>query len=1317
MKLLAVAVLLLAVSLPFTVQAEGAPFDTWTAVDSNGVTYTYKSDESPDGVIILVIDFPDTVDQDHPIDLVIPAELDGHPVTGLNLNLGSGLSLGVFEAQSVRTLSFAGEVPVIHGNLYTSWEWLTGGTLGIESQSFAGTFSLPDTEKVLAELPGFITDNYNHDSNGDGTDDTYYVGTNLVRVDPAYSGALTVKDGTVSILAGAMEGCASLGAVTLPDSVEFIGVRAFANSGVTSVNIPKGLMTQGADYISYLGFYGCEKLASVTFPEGTDTLANIGYMAFVGCKSLTGFDFTRVETIQSLTFVKAFAPGAEIDLSNTVIGGSAAAFSHSGVEKVIFGGSKNSTIPFEMFRKCTSLTEIVWSIQGQVAQGWSFSDCTGLTADILADSNLTFLDHRSFANTGMTEVTIPASVTLISGGALAGNEQLTTLNWKSNYTNSFPLFALLNDCPKGTYIATPWSEPQAKSNWTEYTCPTTLNLYNSGPQSNSGFFAMQPYLETVNFCFEADAVKNSMFQFCPSLKTVNFNYPEKVKNIGDGAFMGCNVLKNFPFDRLTELTGIDNNAFLLLGNGLVTADVYGTLTDVQKGYGLTEVDLSKCTKLTTMGNAAFFNQYSVTKAHIPASVTSFVNAVFSGTVSMKEVVIDGDVFAHMFATNFITGRSGYNENLETVTLNGQILPSTGRVMFCRMTALKTVNITEETDIPDMAFLGCTALENVYAPKVTSVGNLAFMNTGLKEVVISKDVAYGNYVFMNCTALEKVIVEEGVTELGDFMFEGTTALERVSLPSTLKTVNWGAFKNSKGCTINVPASVETVEDDAFVGNAFELIFRGAPVVELTYPGFDENTVNIAPIDKASTIYYVDNISKTAAEVYVASVDAADAPEIKAVSDLTEGLTISGTPERVVAGEVLDLTGVKVTYNGTELQPAQYALDYDATDETLGVRTVKVTPTDDTLAGGALFSNISAKAFDGENVSGKVGVIKAATEMTTSFEVDVVDHWPHVFTNKVSDQMVSGATCTAQAVYKVQCDFPGCTEVSDELTVASGEFAAHQMTETQAKGNSCTEPGHNAYYTCDICGDVFKDEEGTEKTSVEGETIPEKGHDFDVQPEFMWAEDYSCKAVFNCAHGCETAEEKTCTVISKSTEGADCKTRGTVTYTAVCGAYSDIKTAEGEYGDHRPSEAVRENEVPATCKAAGSYDEVVYCSVCGDVLSRVEKSIDRLTTHTDEDNDGKCDVCDMALNTGSGNEPEEEGSGSGDNESEEESSGSSNESAGGDFSSSASDGGCDDAGGNGGSPETGDGFNTTLWIALMCVSAMIAMLTEKKRRAAK
>lgn len=111
-------------------------------------------------------------------------------------------------------------------------------------------------------------------------------------------------------------------------------------------------------------------------------------------------------------------------------------------------------------------------------------------------------------------------------------------------------------------------------------------------------------------------------------------------------------------------------------------------------------------------------------------------------------------------------------------------------------------------------------------------------------------------------------------------------------------------------------------------------------------------------------------------------------------------------------------------------------------------------------------------------------------------------------------------------------------------------------------------------------------------------------------------------------------------------------------------------------HIPAKAVKENEVKASCTAAGSYDSVVYCSVCKNEISRTSKTVKKLahtvvtdpavnptcidegltggshcsvcgtvltaqkiippTGHFDENGDSVCDVCESAI-CGHGEQP--------------------------------------------------------------------------------
>ncbi len=87
-----------------------------------------------------------------------------------------------------------------------------------------------------------------------------------------------------------------------------------------------------------------------------------------------------------------------------------------------------------------------------------------------------------------------------------------------------------------------------------------------------------------------------------------------------------------------------------------------------------------------------------------------------------------------------------------------------------------------------------------------------------------------------------------------------------------------------------------------------------------------------------------------------------------------------------------------------------------------------------------------------------------------------------------------------------------------------------------------------------------------------------------------------------------------------EEANCQ-HGTLYYkSCVCGVFDDQgeSFAQGEpTATHTPADAVRENEVPATCQADGSYDEVVYCSICDEELSSTPKTIPSTGDHVENE----------------------------------------------------------------------------------------------------
>ena len=62
--------------------------------------------------------------------------------------------------------------------------------------------------------------------------------------------------------------------------------------------------------------------------------------------------------------------------------------------------------------------------------------------------------------------------------------------------------------------------------------------------------------------------------------------------------------------------------------------------------------------------------------------------------------------------------------------------------------------------------------------------------------------------------------------------------------------------------------------------------------------------------------------------------------------------------------------------------------------------------------------------------------------------------------------------------------------------------------------------------------------------------------------------------------------------------------------VCSLCGEEETRAVEALGHKAADAVRENEVAATCTEPGSYDEVIYCERCQAEMSREHKTIDAL-----------------------------------------------------------------------------------------------------------
>ena len=101
--------------------------------------------------------------------------------------------------------------------------------------------------------------------------------------------------------------------------------------------------------------------------------------------------------------------------------------------------------------------------------------------------------------------------------------------------------------------------------------------------------------------------------------------------------------------------------------------------------------------------------------------------------------------------------------------------------------------------------------------VTHVGDFAFRELQAATTVHLADSVktIGQYAFYDCNAVHTVRMSSGVTEIGRSAFERCRSLKSITLPGSLQTIRRMAFYRCESLiTVTVPASVSVMEEKVF-----------------------------------------------------------------------------------------------------------------------------------------------------------------------------------------------------------------------------------------------------------------------------------------------------------------------------------------------------------------------------------------------------------------------------------------------------------------------------------------------------------------------
>lgn len=264
-----------------------------------------------------------------------------------------------------------------------------------------------------------------------------------------------------------------------------------------------------------------------------------------------------------------------------------------------------------------------------------------------------------------------------------------------------------------------------------------------------------------------------------------------------------------------------------------------------------------------------FSYNSLSKVHIPNSITHIGNYVFGGCEKLRSISIPMSVKfigenilygCHMLESinvekgnTIYDSRNDCNAIIETTSntliagCKNSVIPNNiktiGEHAFNNCLRLKSISIPNSViKIGEYAFTDCQELINISIPNsVEVIGDSAFAGcSSLKVIEIPNSIKeIGENAFSACQNLEKVIIPEAVSMIKYGTFSGCTKLNSIHIPNSIKHIGPFAFTDCTSLTtINIPGSVQYISSCAFRGcnNLSHIIipFGTKKIYELIFP---------------------------------------------------------------------------------------------------------------------------------------------------------------------------------------------------------------------------------------------------------------------------------------------------------------------------------------------------------------------------------------------------------------------------------------------------------------------------------------------------
>ena len=140
------------------------------------------------------------------------------------------------------------------------------------------------------------------------------------------------------------------------------------------------------------------------------------------------------------------------------------------------------------------------------------------------------------------------------------------------------------------------------------------------------------------------------------------------------------------------------------------------------------------------------------------------------------------------------------------------------------------------------------------------GDAPFVNNGqIKKVIIEKGITHiGNYVFSSCHNIQSIELPVSLTGIGEYVFENCTSLTSISIPDSVTSIGQYAFSGTAVKSVVIPESVVTLDTNSIFMDCRQLESVVLPQsVTAIYSNAFKNCIKLKEVDIPDSVTAIQN----------------------------------------------------------------------------------------------------------------------------------------------------------------------------------------------------------------------------------------------------------------------------------------------------------------------------------------------------------------------------------------------------------------------------------------------------------------------------